>query len=117
MRGLLLSVERPEPFTRFGALFDALGVTLSEEEEPHVCCWHSSNPPTATEFVAERVDIYRMAVKEIKASGVDHDSDDVLNTAGWLAGDNLPDVVTTIMLRQSEEEDDESEDADDDSAT
>ncbi|MFG3137674.1 hypothetical protein ACGFZA_15860 [Streptomyces sp. NPDC048211] len=84
------------------------------EEEPHVCCWHQSAPPSPTEFVAERADIYRTAVKLISDSGVDHDSDDVLNTAGWLAGDNLPDVVTTIMLRQAD--DDETEGADDESA-
>ncbi|WP_406527336.1 hypothetical protein [Streptomyces sp. I8-5] len=77
--------------------------------DDHECCW-KSHTPTQTDFVAERADIYRTAVKLIRDSGVDHNSDDVLNTAGWLAGDNLPDVVTTIMLRQTEDDDENAED-------
>lgn len=60
-------------------------------------------------FVADRITILRAAHTTLKEFGLDFDVADLLDVAGWLAGDTLPVVTSSTPEPADDETDDESE--------
>ena len=71
----------------------------------------SNEEPEPLTFVADRMVILRSAHKLIKEFGMDCDVADLLDVAGWLAGDTLPIVSeATPFTLDDDENETESED-------